>query len=71
MYKVIRYFTDLQDNNYEYRVGDRFPRHGIAVSADRIAELSSCNNLQNTQLIEVISEVNENSKRKRNKKADE
>ena len=46
MYKVIKYFTDLQDNNYAYYVGDTFPRNGVEVCAERIAELSSDKNLQ-------------------------
>lgn len=28
MYRVIKYFTDLHDNEYEYHVGDTFPRKG-------------------------------------------
>lgn len=65
MYKVIKYFTDLQDNNYAYYVGDTFPRNGIEVGAERIAELSSDKNLQGVPLIE---EVVENPKRTRKKK---
>lgn len=41
MYKVIRYFEDLEDNRYQYRVGDRFPRAGHNVSDERIAFLQS------------------------------
>ncbi|MDU5688629.1 MAG: Rho termination factor N-terminal domain-containing protein [Kluyvera cryocrescens] len=41
MYKVIEYFTDLQDANYEYNVGDTFPRKGLNVSDERLAELST------------------------------
>lgn len=39
MYRVIKYFTDLHDNEYEYHVGDTFPRKGIKVTkeqADRV-----------------------------------
>ena len=56
MYKVIKYFTDLQDNNYAYHVGDTFPRKGCDVDAERIAELSSNKNLQGVPLIEEIAE---------------
>ena len=38
MYKVLHFFTDLQDNRHAYHVGDTFPREGIDVSADRIDE---------------------------------
>ena len=65
MYKVIKYFTDLQDNNYAYYVGDTFPRNGIEAGAERIAELSSDKNLQGVPLIE---EVAEKPKRTRKKK---
>ena len=68
MYKVIKYFTDLQDNNYAYYVGDTFPRNGVEVGAERIAELSSDKNLQGVPLIE---EVAEKPKRTRKKKEEE
>ena len=68
MYKVIKYFTDLQDNNYAYYVGDTFPRNGVEAGAERIAELSSDKNLQGVPLIE---EVEEKPKRTRKKKDDE
>lgn len=56
MYKVIRYFTDLQDNNRAYNVGDVFPHDkcGYPVSEKRIAELASRNNLQKTPLIRYV-----------------
>ena len=68
MYKVIKYFTDLQDNNYAYYVGDTFPRNGVEVGAERIAELSSDKNLQGVPLIE---EIVEKPKRTRKKKDEE
>ena len=68
MYKVIKYFTDLQDNNYAYYVGDTFPRNGVEAGAERIAELSSDKNLQGVPLIE---EVAEKPKRTRKKKYEE
>lgn len=54
MFKVIRYFTDLQDNGYAYNVGDTFPRDGMTVTADRITELSSSANKQGVPLIEEV-----------------
>lgn len=68
MYKVIKSFIDLQDNNYAYYVGDIFPRNGVEVGAERIAELSSYKNLQGVPLIE---EVVEKPKRTRKKKDEE
>ena len=68
MYKVIKSFTDLQDNNYAYYVGDTFPHNGVDVGSERIAELSSDKNLLGVPLIE---EIVENPKRTRKKKSEE
>ena len=68
MYKVIKYFTDLQDNNYAYYVGDTFPRNGVEVGAERIAELASGKNRLGVPLIEEIAEK---PKRTRKKKSEE
>lgn len=56
MYEVIRDFTDLQDNEYPYSVGDLFPHDGLEVSEERIKELSSSQNLQKTPLIKKVAE---------------
>lgn len=56
MYKVINYFTDLQDNGFAYNVGDTYPRNGLKVSPERIAELSGSNNKQGKPLIEEVKE---------------
>ena len=56
MYKVIKSFTDLQDNNYAYYVGDTFPHDGVEVDAGRIAELASNKNRLGVPLIEEITE---------------
>ncbi|WP_432740831.1 Rho termination factor N-terminal domain-containing protein [Staphylococcus equorum] len=55
-YKVIKYFTDLQDNDHEYNVGDLFPRDGKEVSEERLTELSTKNNRQSKALIERVQE---------------
>ena len=68
MYKVIKSFTDLQDNNHAYSVGDTFPHNGVEVDAERIAELSSDKNRLGVPLIE---EVMEKQKRTRKKKDEE
>ena len=46
MYRVIEYFTDLHDDDHEYREGDVFPREGIKVSKERLEELASDKNLR-------------------------
>ena len=68
MYKVIKSFTDLQDNNYAYYVGDTFPRNGVEVGAERIAELASDKNRLGVPLIEGVVEK---PKRTRKKKDEE
>ena len=68
MYRVIKSFTDLQDNNYAYYVGDTFPRNGVEVGAERIAELASYKNRRGIPLIEEIAEK---PKRTRKKKEEE
>ena len=56
MYKVIAYFTDLQDNGHPYHIGDAFPRKGVNVSKERLDELSSGRNKRKKPLIEFIAE---------------
>ena len=64
MYRVIKHFVDLQDNNYKYDVGDTYPRKGVNVLQSRINELASDKNKQKTPLIEEIPEVEEKPKKK-------
>lgn len=56
MYKALTSFTDLQDNNYRYHVGDVFPHKGAKVTNERIAELLSSNNRRGKPVIEEIPE---------------
>lgn len=55
-YKVIHMFTDLQDLNHLYRVGDAFPRPNFKVSEARIRELSGNSNKQGKPLIEKVED---------------
>ena len=57
-YKVIHRFTDLQDFNHLYNVGDVFPRIGMKVSQARIDELASSKNKLKTPLIELEKDKN-------------
>ena len=58
MYKAIKSFSDLQDNRHKYLVGDVFPRKGLSVSKERIAELSTTNNRRGEPMIaEVLVNV--------------
>ena len=56
MYKVIKLFADLQDANHVYNVGDEYPRKGVNVTDERIAELAGSTNKQGCPLIEPIKE---------------
>lgn len=54
-YVVIKAFKDLQDNNYIYKAGDKFPRSGRA-KKERIEELSTTNNKLGEVLIQKVEE---------------
>lgn len=54
MYRVIKFFTDLQDNNHAYKVGDVFPHDGMKVSEMRLKELSTDANRRHMPLIEKV-----------------
>ena len=56
MYKVIKMFADLQDNNHVYNVGDIFPREGLKVKKGRLAELAGNENKQGVPLIELVED---------------
>ena len=76
MYKVIKHFTDLQDNNFAYYPEDparnTYPRKGLNVLPSRIKELASDQNRQGCPLIEEIPDVEDKpeKKTKSTKKAD-
>lgn len=61
MYKVIKHFIDLHDNDHSYNEGDIFPREGVDVSEERIKELVGSDNKQHTPLIELVEEDLDNT----------
>ena len=66
-YKVLRFFEDLQDENYYYETGSIYPRDGLTPSQERINELASAENKQGIPLIEEIKtteQIKTNGKRK-------
>ena len=63
MYRVIKYFTDLQDNDHEYNVGDIYPHNKKKVSASRIKELSTDKNRQGVPLIAKVEEPTEEQRK--------
>lgn len=50
-YTVIRAFADLYDGGRVYIAGDTYPRDGLTVTKDRMAELSSTENRRGEPLI--------------------
>ena len=65
MYRVIKPFRDLRDNNRLYSVGDTFPHNGVEVDAERIAELASDKNRLGVPLIEAIEEKPKRTRKKK------
>ena len=59
MYRVIKAFVDLQDNNHKYDVGDIYPHNKKRVSASRIKELATDKNRRGIPLIEQVEEPKE------------
>lgn len=57
-YVVIKTFRDLQDADYVYQVGDKFPRSGKVKKA-RLEELAGSENKIGVPLIEKIKEDDE------------
>lgn len=79
-YIVLKDFADLQDNKHLYRAGDSFPRAGVDVGEERVAELASKRNKCGEALIarvevedasksEPVVEVKEKKSRKVKKNA--
>ena len=68
MYKVIKKFRDLQDNNHAYSVGDTFPRNSVEAGAERIAELASDKNRLGVPLIGEIAEKPKRTRKKKDEK---
>lgn len=55
-YEVVVTFTDLQDGEHLYNVGDEYPRTGYKPSTKRIDELSGANNKRGKPLIKAAQE---------------
>lgn len=56
MYIVVKDFTDRIDKHI-YRAGDKYPRSGVDVSDDRVAELTSKNNMRGEVLVKVVEKA--------------
>lgn len=55
IYVVLTRFADLRDENHIYEAGDTYPRPGLDVSPDRLAELAGRNNLVGKPLIADVN----------------
>ena len=62
-YTVIKRFSDLQDGNHVYEVGDAYPRAGVSPSPARSAELAGSKNRQKTPLIKAVQKKATKSKK--------
>lgn len=51
MFVVLSRFADLQDNNRIYEAGDDYPRPGLDVTPERLAELAGSDNRTGKPLI--------------------
>lgn len=60
-YEVLEYFTDLQDNDYEYKVGDVYPHEGYTPTDKRISDLATDNNVRKHPIIKAIPEKAESA----------
>ena len=69
-YVVVTDFTDKIDKHI-YRAGDAFPRSGVDVSAERVAELTSKNNLRGEVLIKAVHEGKIQPQKKETNKVEE
>ena len=66
-YKVIKYFTDMQDNDFEYNEGDVYPRKDLSVLPSRIKELSTTQNRRKEILIVEVPDEEKPKKEKKTK----
>lgn len=68
MYRVLKTFHDMQDNNYCYEQGKTYPRPGFEVLPSRIKELSTSENRMGEPLVEKVED--EPKPKKATKKAE-
>ena len=73
MYKVIKFFHDLEDKKetksgtvyHAYEVGDVYPREGFKPSDGRIEELSGNENKRGEPLIKLVEEAVEETEKEK------
>jgi hypothetical protein len=66
-YKVIHSFTDKQDDNRRYEVGEEFPKGNSKPTKKRLEELSSPHPTYKRAFIEEVEEKKTSSRSNKNK----
>ena len=56
-------FCDMEDNNYVYHAGDKYPRKGYAPAEQRIKHLLSAANALGVSAIAIEQKVAENAEK--------
>lgn len=54
MYLTTRAFVDLEDGNYRYKKGEKYPRKGYKPSKERVEALKEGNNKAGLKLIKEV-----------------
>lgn len=63
MYLVTRNFTDSKDDNYHYKVGDKYPRKGKRPTKARVEALLNGTNKSGLKLIKKVKSPNKGGKK--------
>jgi hypothetical protein len=58
-YKVVNAFSDADDNNTRYKIGDEYPKGNFTPSEERIEELSSVHPKYKRVFIEAVEDNDE------------
>lgn len=57
-YKTLKHIRDLKDKEHYYRVGETYPREGLEVSEERLAELVKIEAIELVEDDSIDNEVN-------------
>ena len=70
MYRVLVEFYDLRDKARQYHPGDVYPRDGMTVSEERLAELATSNTLLGYPVIAEVTQDEEPKTTRKGRKRD-
>lgn len=68
LYRATEFFQDKTDGLHKYYAGDTFPREGLTVSEERLAELSSNRNVRRRPVIAAVAEASADAEPKKEQK---